>query len=38
MFKYDLTIKKYEGGFIFRSSKLMKIVKVVKSQNVDFSI
>ena len=36
MFKCDLKIKKYECWFIFESSKLMKMVKVVKSQNLDF--
>ena len=33
MFKCDF---KYKYGFIFESSELVEMVKVVKSQNVDF--
>ena len=34
--KYDLNIKNYEYRFILESSKTIKFVKVVKSQNFDF--
>ena len=34
LFKY----KKYERGFILKSSKMMEIVKVVKSQRVEFCL
>ena len=33
MFKWDLNIKKYEYGFIFKNSELIEMVKVVKSQH-----